>query len=162
MSEFRIRVKKSNNPGHVLGRLGPYWNKSWIQVVISKRAGKTYRFRISNVGTATSINFRIAGHKLKLVEIEGTHTLQTTYSSLDIHLGQSYSVLVTADQAPDDYYVAVSTRFTNRVLTNTAVLHYRNSWKKVSGPIPGAPTTQIGWSINQAKSFRYIHFHATP
>ncbi|CAO2842520.1 unnamed protein product [Amaranthus hypochondriacus] len=128
--------------------------RGWNGYTFTVEQGKTYRFRISNVGTATSINFRIAGHKLKLVEIEGTHTLQTTYSSLDIHLGQSYSVLVTADQAPDDYYVAVSTRFTNRVLTNTAVLHYRNSWKKVSGPIPGAPTTQIGWSINQAKSFR--------
>ena len=118
-------------------------------------AGRTYRFRISNVGLTTSINFRIQGHSLKLVEVEGSHTLQNTYSSLDIHLGQSYSVLVTADQPAQDYYVVVSSRFTYRVLTTTAVLHYSNSQKGVSGPIPGGPPNQIAWSLSQARSIRY-------
>lgn len=108
------------------------------------------------MGLATSINFRIQGHKMKLVEVEGSHTLQNTYTALDIHLGQSYSVLVTADQPAQDYYIVVSTRFTARVLTTTAVLHYSNSYKGVSGPIPGGPTTQIDWSLNQARSIRYL------
>ncbi|PON33668.1 Copper-resistance protein [Parasponia andersonii] len=116
--------------------------------------GKTYRLRISNVGTHNSLNFRIQGHKITLVEVEGTHTIQTTYSSLDVHVGQSYSVLVTADQTPQDYYIAVSTRFTSQTLTSTAVLHYSNSARKVSGPIPGGPTTEIDWSFNQARSIR--------
>lgn len=115
--------------------------------------GKTYRFRISNVGIATSINFRIQGHKLILVETEGDHTLQNTYSSLDVHLGQSYTVLVTMDQPPQDYSVAVSSRFTSQVLTATSTLHYSNSVGGASGP-PGGPTTQIDWSINQARSVR--------
>ncbi|KAG9439221.1 hypothetical protein H6P81_019386 [Aristolochia fimbriata] len=117
--------------------------------------GKTYRFRISNVGLTTSFNFRIQGHMLKLVEVEGSHTLQNTYSSLDVHLGQSYSVLVTADQPPQDYYIVVSTRFTSEVLTNTAILHYSNSARGVSGPPPGGPTIQIDWSLNQARSIRW-------
>ncbi|GAB4826566.1 hypothetical protein Ancab_033460 [Ancistrocladus abbreviatus] len=115
---------------------------------------KTYRFRISNVGLTTSINFRIQGHKLKLVEVEGSHTVQTTYSSIDIHLGQSFSVLLTADQAPQDYYIVISSRFTSRVLTSTAILHYSNSWKQVSGPLPGGPTIQVDWSLYQARSIR--------
>jgi hypothetical protein len=119
-------------------------------------AGKTYRLRISNVGLQHSLNFRIQGHKMKLVEVEGTHTLQTTYSSLDVHVGQSYSVLVTADQTAQDYYIAVSTRFTTKILTTTAILHYSNSAKKVSGPIPGGPTTEIDWSLNQARSIRRV------
>lgn len=123
--------------------------------------GRTYRFRISNVGLTTSINFRIQGHSMKLVEVEGSHTLQNTYTSLDIHLGQSYSVLVTADQPAQDYYVVVSSLFTRRVLTTTAILHYSNSRKGVSGPIPGGPTNQIGWSLNQARSIRYISFIET-
>ncbi|KAJ6710776.1 MULTI-COPPER OXIDASE [Salix koriyanagi] len=90
--------------------------------------GKTYRLRISNVGLTTSINFRIQGHKMLLVEVEGTHSLQNTYDSLDIHLGQSYSVLVTADQAAQDYFIVVSTRF----------------------------TSQIDWSLEQARSLRYF------
>lgn len=120
-------------------------------------AGKTYRFRISNVGLATSINFRIQGHKMKLVEVEGIHTLQNTYNSLDIHLGQSYSVLVTADQPPQDYYIVASTRFTSQVLTATSILHYSNSARSVSGPPPGGPTIQIDWSLEQARSLRYYY-----
>lgn len=117
--------------------------------------GKTYRFRISNVGLASSINFRIQGHKMKLVEIEGSHTLQNTYSSLDVHLGQSYSVLVTMDQPPNDYYIVASSRFTSPVLMATSTLHYSNSGGKVSGPPPGGPTIQIDWSLNQARSIRW-------
>ncbi|GFY94531.1 SKU5 similar 5 [Actinidia rufa] len=115
--------------------------------------GKTYRLRISNVGLKNTLNFRIQGHNMQLVEVEGTHTLQTTLSSLDIHVGQSYSVLVTADQSPQDYYIAVSTRFTSRVLNSTATLHYSNSAKPVSGQPPSAPTT-LDWSLNQARSIR--------
>ncbi|KAB2613603.1 L-ascorbate oxidase-like protein [Pyrus ussuriensis x Pyrus communis] len=116
--------------------------------------GKTYRLRISNVGLTTHINFRIQGHKMLLVEVEGTHSLQNTYSSLDIHLGQSYSVLVTADQPPKDYYIVVSSRFTSQVLSATSILHYSNSAGSVSGPPPGGPTTQIDWSLEQARSLR--------
>ncbi|KAG5596835.1 hypothetical protein H5410_038067 [Solanum commersonii] len=96
--------------------------------------GKTYRFRISNVGLTTSVNFRIQGHKMMVVEVEGTHTVQNTYDSLDIHLGQSYSVLLTADQPAQDYYIVVSTRFTSQVLTATSTLRYSNSAGSVTGP----------------------------
>ena len=96
---------------------------------------------------------------MKLVEVEGTHTLQNTYSSIDVHVGQSYSFLVTMDQPPLDYYIVVSTRFTSKVLTTTAVLHYSNSGIRVSGPPPSGPTVQIDWSLNQARSIRlYLYF----
>ncbi|KAJ4829102.1 hypothetical protein Tsubulata_033657 [Turnera subulata] len=129
--------------------------RGWNGYRFTVDPGKTYRFRISNVGLTTSINFRIQGHKLKLVEVEGSHTVQNTFYSLDVHLGQSYSVLVTADQAPKDYYVAVSSRFTTPVLTTTAILHYSNARSGLSGPVPIGPTTQIDWSLNQARSIRW-------
>ncbi|KAG5250263.1 multi-copper oxidase type family protein [Salix suchowensis] len=116
--------------------------------------GKTYRLRISNVGLQNSLNFRIQNHKMKLVEVEGTHTLQTTYSSLDIHVGQSYSVLFTADQPGLDYYIVVTSRFTSTVLNTTGILHYSNSAGAVSGPFPGGPTIEVDWSLNQARSIR--------
>lgn len=117
--------------------------------------GKTYRFRISNVGLMNCVNVRFQGHTMLLVEVEGSHTLQNTYSSLDICLGQSYSVLVTANQNPSDYYIVTSTRFTNPVLTTTAILHYSNSAGKPVDPPPGGPTIQIDWSLNQARSIRW-------
>jgi len=91
---------------------------------------------------------------MKLVEVEGTHTLQTTFSSLDVHVGQSYSVLVTADQPAKEYYVVVSSRFTSTLLTTTGILRYANSAGPASGPIPGGPTIQIDWSLNQARAIR--------
>ncbi|XP_047316764.1 L-ascorbate oxidase homolog [Impatiens glandulifera] len=116
--------------------------------------GKTYRLRISNVGLQNSLNFRIQNHTMKLVEVEGTHTIQNNYSSLDIHVGQSYSVLITADQPPRDYSIVVSSRFTSKVITTTAILHYSNSAGPAPGPLPGGPTIQIDWSLNQARSIR--------
>ncbi|PON33667.1 Copper-resistance protein [Parasponia andersonii] len=123
--------------------------------VFTIEQGKTIRLRITNVGLQNSLNFRIQGHTMKLVEVEGIHTLQTIYDSLDVHVGQSYSVLVTGDQAPQDYYIAVSTRFTDKALNTTAILSYTNSARKASGPIPDAPTANdIDWSLNQARSIR--------
>ncbi|XP_047325091.1 L-ascorbate oxidase homolog [Impatiens glandulifera] len=116
--------------------------------------GKTYRLRISNIGLQNSLNFRIQDHRMKLIEVEGTHTLQESYSSLDVHLGQSYSVLITADQPPRDYFIVVSTRFTTPVLTTTVKLRYSNSNGPPQGPLPGGPTIQIDWSLNQARSIR--------
>uniref|UniRef100_A0A0D3DVT3 Plastocyanin-like domain-containing protein n=1 Tax=Brassica oleracea var. oleracea TaxID=109376 RepID=A0A0D3DVT3_BRAOL len=57
--------------------------------------GNIYRFWIMSVGILTSINFGIQGHMITLVEVEGSHTLEEVYESLDIHIGQSLTVLVT-------------------------------------------------------------------
>lgn len=124
------------------------------QASITVDQGKTYRLRITNVGVASSLNFRIQGHKLKLVEVEGSHTVQNVYESLDIHVGQSYSVLVTADQPPEDYYMVASTRFTSTVISTSGIFHYSNSQKQVSGLIP-VVATEIEWSMNQAKTIRW-------
>ncbi|XP_066400073.1 L-ascorbate oxidase homolog [Miscanthus floridulus] len=129
--------------------------RSWNGYTFTVQPGRTYRFRITNVGLATSLNIRFQGHTMKLVEVEGSHTMQTTYSSLDVHLGQSYSVLLTADQPGFDYAIVASTRFTSRIISTTAVLHYTNSAGKAPGSLPGGPTIQIDWSLNQARSIRW-------
>ncbi|XP_019195536.1 PREDICTED: L-ascorbate oxidase homolog [Ipomoea nil] len=125
------------------------------QSSFSVNQGNTYMFRISNVGLSTSINFRIQGHKMKLVEVEGSHVVQNMYDTLDVHVGQSVSVLVTLDQPPKDYFIVASTRFTGKVLSSTSVLHYINSISPVSGPIPDAPAGQLDWSMVQARTFRW-------
>ncbi|KAK4260052.1 hypothetical protein QN277_003224 [Acacia crassicarpa] len=117
--------------------------------------GKTYMFRISNVGLSTSINFRIQGHSLKLVEVEGSHVVQNLYDFLDVHVGQSISVLVTLDQPPKDYYIVASTRFSKQSFTTTAVLHYTNSHSPTSGPWPAPPPAEYHWSMQQARTFRW-------
>ena len=125
--------------------------------------GKTYRIRVSNVGTSTSLNFRIQNHNMLLVETEGSYVSQQNYTTLDIHVGQSYSFLVTMDQnASSDYYIVASARFVNTTIwshvTGVAVLHYSNSKAAASGPLPPPPDDQYdpNWSVNQARSIRYV------
>ncbi|KAJ7531504.1 hypothetical protein O6H91_14G046600 [Diphasiastrum complanatum] len=121
----------------------------------SVQQGKTYRLRISNVGTASTLNFRIQNHKLLLVETEGSYTQQVFYDSIDVHVGQSYSVLVTANQAPGDFYIVASSRFGVPVLNGIAVLHYSNSRAPASGPLPAGPAPgDVNFSFNQARSIK--------
>ncbi|KAF5195105.1 L-ascorbate oxidase-like protein [Thalictrum thalictroides] len=123
------------------------------------KQGKTYKIRICNVGLKTSLNFRIQGHSMKLVEMDGSHVVQNTYDSLDVHLGQCYAVLVTADKTPRDYYMVASTRFTKYMLSATGIIRYVDaSGAKLGGPPSSAlPEAPVGWawSLNQFRSYRW-------
>nr|CAH67167.1 H0211B05.4 [Oryza sativa] len=117
--------------------------------------GKTYRLRVSNVGLQSTLNLRIQDHNMTLVEVEGTHTVQNTYSSLYVHAGQSLSVLFTANRPPGVYQITVSTRFAKRALNSSAVLRYAGSSATISEPPPPAGLADdIDFSLDQARSIR--------
>ncbi|KAI3933362.1 hypothetical protein MKW98_006721 [Papaver atlanticum] len=119
--------------------------------------GKTYRFRISNVGSAYSINFRIQSHQMVLVETEGSYTSQIALDSLDVHVGQSYSVLVSANQNDADYFIMAYLTQTNITTppAGISLLHYSGSPGVISGPLPLGPNPMDkDFSVNQAKSIR--------
>ncbi|GMN49595.1 hypothetical protein TIFTF001_018753 [Ficus carica] len=124
--------------------------------LFTMKPGKTYKYRICNVGLKDSLNFRIQDHPMKLVEMEGSHTVQNTYESLDVHVGQCFSVLVTADKAPKEYYMVASTRFTKTVLTGKAIIRYTNG-RRGSATLKNLPEAPVGWawSLNQFRSFRW-------
>ncbi|KAK4389446.1 Monocopper oxidase-like protein SKU5 [Sesamum angolense] len=169
-------LRKTLNAGKDLGMpdgvlingKGPYrYNDTLVPdgidyETITVHPGKTYRLRVSNVGISTSLNFRIQNHNLLLAETEGSYTVQQNYTSLDIHVGQTYSFLVTMDQnASSDYYIVASARFVNettwRRVTGVGILHYTNSKGKASGPLPDPPQDQFDktYSMNQARSIRW-------
>ncbi|KAL8114458.1 monocopper oxidase-like protein SKU5 [Apium graveolens] len=154
--------------GVLINGKGPYrYNDTLVPdgidyETIDVHPGKTYRFRVSNVGISTSLNFRIQNHNLLLAETEGSYTVQQNYTSLDIHVGQTYSFLVTMDQnASTDYYIVASARFVNesvwRRVTGVGILRYSNSKGKASGPLPEPPQDQFDktFSMNQARSIRW-------
>nr|POE89411.1 monocopper oxidase-like protein sku5 [Quercus suber] len=93
----------------------------------------------------------------------GYNTTQQNFTSLDIHVGQSYSFLVTMDQnASSDYYIVASARFVNESLwqrvTGVAVLRYSNSKGPATGPLPDPPNDfyDKSWSMNQALSIGFV------
>ncbi|KAK4285129.1 hypothetical protein QN277_001870 [Acacia crassicarpa] len=153
--------------GVLINGKGPYrYNTSLVPEgieyeTINVDPGKIYRIRVHNVGTSTSLNFRIQNHNLRLVETEGFYTIQSNYTQFDIHVGQSYSFLVSMDQnASTDYYIVASARFVNESLwervTGVAVLHYSNSKGPAFGPLPDPPNDFYDKeaSMNQARSVR--------
>ncbi|KAI4329913.1 hypothetical protein MLD38_028245 [Melastoma candidum] len=153
--------------GILINGLGPYqYDKEVVSdgvayQIISVDPGKTYRFRVHNVGISTSLNFRIQNHNLLLVETEGSYTIQQAYSDMDIHVGQSYSFLVTMDQnGSTDYYIVATPKFVSSSKFNAsagvAILHYSNSQGPASGPLPDITSgTDAYSSMNQARSIRW-------
>ncbi|ESW35838.1 hypothetical protein PHAVU_001G269100 [Phaseolus vulgaris] len=122
--------------------------------MFTMKPGKTYKYRICNVGMKNSLNLRFQGHLMKLVEMEGSHVVQNNYDSLDVHVGGCFSVLITADKDPKDYYIVASTRFSKTVLTGKAIMRYTNG---KGAPSPDIPESPLGWawSLNQFKTFRW-------
>ncbi|KZV41063.1 hypothetical protein F511_14039 [Dorcoceras hygrometricum] len=166
--------------GVLINGKGPYrYNTTLVPdgieyETINVDPGKTYRVRVHNVGVSTCLNFRIQNHNLLLAETEGYYTSQQNYTSLDIHVGQSYTFLVTTDQnASSDYYIVASARMVNESLwqrvTGVAVLHYSNSKGNVSGPLPDPPNdiydrqngTASGARPNPQGSFHYGSINVT-
>ncbi|KAI3986439.1 hypothetical protein MKX01_037721 [Papaver californicum] len=155
--------------GVLINGKGPYqYNSTFVPdgidyATFKVEPGKTYRLRVHNVGISTSLNFRIQNHNLLLSESEGGYTVQQNYTNLDIHVGQSYSFLVTMDQnASSDYYIVASPRFVNETVwqrvTGVGILHYSNSKGKASGPLPLGPQDENDktYSMNQARSIRFV------
>lgn len=168
--ELRKDVESGTNlgipDGVLINGVGPFRFDDTIVpdgfpfLTINVEPGKTYRFRVHNVGISTSLNFRIQNHNLLLVETEGSYTVQQNYANMDIHVGQSFSFLVTMDQnASSDYYVVASPRFVNSSwarATGVAILHYTNSQGPASGPLPDPPNDyDTYFSMNQARSIRW-------
>ncbi|CAN6289548.1 unnamed protein product [Urochloa humidicola] len=91
---------------------------------------------------------------MTLVEVEGTHTVQNSYTSIDAHVGQSLSVLFTANRPARDYHVVVSSRFTNTTLRSTAVVRYAGSSGPAFAALPAAAPNDVEFSLNQARSIR--------
>ncbi|PON98613.1 Copper-resistance protein [Trema orientale] len=143
--------------GILMNGKGPYMDPhTKVHESFTVTKGKTYRIRISNVGTSWSFNFRIQNHRMELVETEGSYTNQMMLDSLDVHVGQSYSVLVTADQDAADYYIVASPTMYDSGRYGIGVLHYDNSTTPATGPLPSGPDPfDAEFSINQARSIRW-------
>ncbi|CAM8933403.1 unnamed protein product [Rhodiola kirilowii] len=153
--------------GVLINGKGPYrYNETLVPAGIEYSTirvdpGKTYRIRVHNVGISTSLNFRIQNHTLILVETEGTYTQQQSYNDFDIHVGQSYSFLVSMNQnITRDFYVVASAILVNgsawERVAGVAILHYSNSRGPAFGPLPPGPDDTFfkERSMNQATTVR--------
>lgn len=91
---------------------------------IDVEAGETYRLRIIGGAELIGVNFAIQGHMMTVVEVEGTIVVPYEVENLDIMPGQRYSVLVTADQEPGNYWATTSVRYRSEAPTGYINFRY--------------------------------------
>ncbi|CAG8717334.1 46324_t:CDS:2 [Gigaspora margarita] len=73
--------------------------------VYKVQKGKRYRFRIINTSGEAFYMFSIDGHKMKVIEVEGTYVQPFEVTKLPLHIAQRYSVIVEANQDVKDYWI---------------------------------------------------------
>jgi len=118
-------------------------------------SGKTYRLRLASVASLASLNFVIQGHKMTVVEADGHYVEPFEVDNLDLYSGETYSVLVKANQDPSKNYWAGMNVRSRLAMTPTglSILSY------VPNKIPlGAAPTSPPWndfiySKNLAKKY---------
>ncbi|KAJ7075749.1 laccase [Mycena belliarum] len=73
--------------------------------VVNVEAGKRYRLRVVNIAAYAGFTFSIDGHSFDVIETDGIETRPRTVSSFDIFAAQRYSVVLTANQPVDNYWI---------------------------------------------------------
>ncbi|KAK9167460.1 hypothetical protein Scep_002651 [Stephania cephalantha] len=72
--------------------------------VLTVVPGKTYRLRVASLASLSAFNFEIEGHNMTVVEADGHNVEPFVIKNLNIYSGETYSVLVKADQDPSRNY----------------------------------------------------------
>ena len=108
--------------------------------VINVQPGLRYRFRVIATSCDPSFNFTIDGHRMTIIEVDGTEVQPVEVDSIPILAGQRYSVVVTADQPADSYWVRSLSDVPNATFEggqNMAILRYRGAPDQDPTSLPG-------------------------
>ncbi|KAF7065318.1 hypothetical protein CFC21_071436 [Triticum aestivum] len=110
--------------------------------------GMTYRFRIASVTSLSALNFEIEGHEMTVVETDGHYVKPFVVKNLNIYSGETYSVLIKADQDPNRNYWLASNVVSRKpgTPTGTAVLSYYGGRSSPRAPPPTAPPAGPAWN----------------
>ncbi|CAG8838531.1 20899_t:CDS:2, partial [Gigaspora margarita] len=124
--------------------------------------GKKYRIRIINTSAFSTFIFSIDEHPMDVIEVEGMITQRHTVHRIPINVAQRYSVIVTANQPINSYWmrsemepacfpVAIINCWTDNV-ANCVDLDPSNLKPYTSQKVPNA---EMNFTLD-------IHFHPDP
>ncbi|XP_016496465.1 laccase-4-like [Nicotiana tabacum] len=121
------------------GHPGPLSNcPSQGGYTLSVDPGKSYMLRVINAALNEELFFKIAGHKMTVVEVDATYIKPFKTDTIVIAPGQTTNVIVTANQGSGKYMVVASPFMDAPIAvdnaTATATLHY-------SGTLASSVTT---------------------
>ncbi|KAF7129359.1 hypothetical protein RHSIM_Rhsim10G0157600 [Rhododendron simsii] len=111
-------------------------NSECSPYVITVVSGKTYRLRIGSLTSLAALSFEIEGHNMTVVEADGHNVEPFVVKNLFIYSGETYSVLIKADQAPTRNYWAVSKVVSRKSTTpnGLAIFNYYPNHPRRSPP----------------------------
>ncbi|KAJ3677320.1 hypothetical protein LUZ60_003044 [Juncus effusus] len=101
-------------------------NPDCAPYMITVVPNKTYLLRIASITSLSALNFEIEGHSLTVVEADSHYVDPFVVKSLNIYSGETYSVLLKADQDPTRNYWMASNVVSRKPTTptGTGLLHY--------------------------------------
>jgi len=123
--------------------------------------GKTYRFRVINVAADSLLLWKIEGHRLRVIEMDGILTFPVWTNHLEINSGQRYSVLVTMDKTVSNYWIQSQRIGGSGPDNGRAILHYvgaadpKNMQKQVF-PNATEPVKSTTWILPQLMPNRIL------
>lgn len=104
---------------------------------------QTVLLRIINAALNEELFFKIAGHKLTVVEVDATYVKPFKTDTIVIAPGQTTNALITADQTSGKYLVAASPFMDSPITvdnnTATATLHYSGTLATTATTLTAPP-----------------------
>ncbi|KAK9066511.1 hypothetical protein SSX86_013834 [Deinandra increscens subsp. villosa] len=107
---------------------------------------KTYRIRIGSVTTSPALSFEIEDHVMTVVEVGGNYVKPFTVSNLFIYSGETYSVLVTANQDPSKNYWVVTKVMKRNNTTPDGLAIFNYYPNPLKSPPPTLPPSGPLWT----------------
>ncbi|KAF9459163.1 multicopper redoxase [Collybia nuda] len=125
--------------------------------VINVQRGKRYRFRLIGMSCEPNFTFSIDNHTMAIIEADGENTVPLEVDSIQIHAGQRYSVVVTANQDVGNYWVRANPRPPLGISgfdggRNSAILRYVGA--------PEAEPSFVPFPPSSVKPMREVDIHA--
>ena len=108
--------------------------------VINVQQGMRYRFRVVSMSCDPAFNFTIDGHRMTIIEVDGTEVQPVEVDFIPILAGQRYSVVVTAAKPVGNYWIRALSSVPDSSFDggqNMAILRYE-------GAADEDPTSEAG------------------
>ncbi|ONI02141.1 hypothetical protein PRUPE_6G179500 [Prunus persica] len=113
--------------------------------------GKTYRLRVASMTALSALSFQIEGHNMTVVEADGHYVEPFVVKNLFLYSGETYSVLIKADQDPSRNYWMTTNVVSRNATTppGLAILNYYPNHPRRSPP--AVPPAGPAWDNVRAR-----------
>ncbi|XP_021651094.2 L-ascorbate oxidase isoform X1 [Hevea brasiliensis] len=128
--------------------------------VLTVVPGKTYRLRIGSLTALSALSFEIEGHDITVVEADGSYVEPFVVRNLYIYSGETYSVLVKANQDPSRNYWITINVVSRKPATPTGLAIFNYYPNHPQKPPPTVPTTGPLWNDTTSRLAQSIALKA--